>query len=114
MSSHRASRRSLPLLLLVPVAGWTQVEKSALTGTVTDQQGNRIAQCMVRGTERATGFQRETVTNSQGIYELAGLPPGSYRIVFSKDGFASRAADEVAQTVGATRTLNIQLELALA
>jgi hypothetical protein len=102
------------LFFLVAQAGWTQVEKSALTGTVTDQQGNRVAQCVIRGTERATGFQRETVTNSQGIYELAGLPPGSYRIVFSKDGFASRIADEVAQTVGATRTLNIQLELAQA
>jgi hypothetical protein len=44
------------------------VDRTAITGTVTDQQGNRVPECRVRATERATGFERQAVTTSQGNY----------------------------------------------
>jgi hypothetical protein len=111
MTSRHAAGYCLLLLMSIPLAGRAQVERSALAGTVTDQQGARVAQCLVGATERTTGFRRETITNSQGAYELAGLPPGSYSVVFSKSGFTSHTVDGVQQTVGATRTLNAQLDL---
>jgi hypothetical protein len=89
-----------------------QVERTALTGTVTDQQGNRIPQSRVRATEGATGFERETLTTSQGTYELSGLPPGLYSVQFLKSGLADLTVEGVKQVVGQTRTLDAQLELA--
>jgi hypothetical protein len=89
-----------------------QVDRTAITGTVTDQQGNRVPQCAVRAIESATGFQRETLTTSQGSYELRGLPPGKYSVRFSKHGFSTFTAESVEQVVGQTRTLNARLELA--
>jgi hypothetical protein len=97
---------------LGPIALRAQVERTAITGTVTDQQGNRIPQASVRATEGATGFQRDTLTTSDGTYELPGLPPGVYSVQFLKTGFSAFVANGVEQLVGQTRTLNARLELA--
>jgi hypothetical protein len=88
-----------------------QVDRTAITGTVTDQQGNRVPQCGVRATGISTGLQREMLTTSQGTYELPGLPPGVYTVQFFKTGFATLTAQRVEQVVGQTRTLNARLEL---
>ena len=102
----------LVLQLLSPVVLQAQVDRTAITGTVTDQQGHRVPQSIVRATERSTGFQRAASTTSQGTYELPGLPLGVYSVEFSKAGFATFTADRVEQTVGQTRTLNVQLGVA--
>lgn len=105
----------LALLLFQPLSETVlraQVDRTSITGTVTDQQGNRIPQCEVRATERATGFRRETLTTSQGSYQLPGLPPGVYLVRFYRNGFSPFTADGVDQVVGQTRTLNARLELA--
>jgi hypothetical protein len=110
--------RFAPLLLFLllqplgPVVLRAQVDRTAITGTVTDQQGNRVPQARVRASESATGFQRETLTTSQGTYELPGLPPGVYSVQFLKAGFAVFTAQSVVQVVGQTRTLDVRLELA--
>jgi hypothetical protein len=102
----------LLLQLFSPNLVRAQVERTAITGTVTDQQGNRVPQCGVRATEMATGFQRETLTTSQGSFELPGLPPGVYSVRFSKAGFSAFTVESVEQVVGTTRTLNAGLEVA--
>ncbi|HKD10370.1 MAG TPA: carboxypeptidase regulatory-like domain-containing protein [Bryobacteraceae bacterium] len=89
-----------------------QVDRAAITGVVTDQQGNRVPQCIVRATETATGFERETLTASQGSYELPGLAPGTYVVRFEKSGFAVFTIRNVSQVVGQIRTLNAHLEVA--
>src|SRR5580692_7120423 len=99
-------------LPLAPIVLRAQVDRTAITGTVTDRQGNRIPQSGVRVTESATGFQRETLTTSQGTYELSSLPPGIYIVEFSKAGFADLIEKNVEQLVEQTRTLNARLELA--
>src|SRR5580704_6255912 len=103
MKHSRRTALFVPLFLvqsLSPIALRAQVDRTAITGTVTDQQGNRIPQSTVRATGNATGFQRETLTTSQGTYELAGLPPGVYSVQFVKAGFAPFTAQRVEQTVG--------------
>jgi len=100
------------VFLLSARAASAQVDRTAITGTVTDPQGNRVPQCKVRAIEGATGFQRETLTTSQGSYELPGLPPGLYSVQFSKDGFSIFVLQQIEQVVGQTRTLNARLELA--
>ena len=89
-----------------------QVDRAAVSGTVTDQQGNGVPQSRVDVTEAATGFQRETLTNSRGSYDLPGLPPGVYTIRIAKEGFSNFTAGDVRLAIGETRTLNIRLALA--
>ncbi len=108
-------RRFLSVLFLLlpgPVILMAQVNRSAISGTVVDQQGNRIPQSRVLVAEAGTGFRRETLTTSQGAYEISGLPPGAYSISCSKDGFSTFSARDVKLKVGQTTILNIRLELA--
>src|SRR5580658_3134716 len=115
MKRPRHASLFLPLLFLQPLSLFilrAQVDRTAITGTVTDQQGNRVTQSTVRATENATGFLRETLTTSQGTYELPGLPPGVYSVQFLKTGFSPFTAQRVEQIVGQTRTLDARLELA--
>jgi hypothetical protein len=109
-------RCALILLSFTGLAGnlalWGQVDRSALTGIVTDPQGSAVPGCSVLATERSTGLRRETTTTSQGHYELPDLPPGVYQVRFSKSGFAAFTAEDVKQVVRQTRTLNAHLGLA--
>jgi hypothetical protein len=89
-----------------------QVERTAITGTVTDPQGNRVPRVRVHAAQGATGFERETLTTSQGSYDLPGLPPGVYSVQFLSAGFATFTAEGVEQVVGQTRTLNARLDVA--
>jgi hypothetical protein len=91
---------------------WGQVDRSAVTGIVTDPQGSAVPGCSVLATEHSTGLRRETATTSQGHYELPDLPPGIYQVQFSKTGFAVFTAEDVKQVVRQTRTLNAHLGLA--
>ena len=108
--------RVLIALILFPAGSAklnAQVNRSTLTGVVSDQQDNRIPGARVRGSQAETGLQRETLTNSQGTYELPDLPPGHYSIEFTKPGFADFTAANVELFVGQKRTLNVRLEVAL-
>jgi hypothetical protein len=100
------------LVILLPGIVPAQVESSSLTGTVKDQQGKRIPHAQVRAIESATGLQRETETTSQGNYELADLPAGTFSVRISKDGFATIHVERVEQIVGQTRTLDATLYVA--
>jgi len=97
--------------MLVSLTGGisAQTNVSSITGTVTDASGAQVPAVRVVATQAATGLTRETVTNSQGNYFLDYLPIGQYQISFQKEGFNRFVAEQVAQTVGEKRTLNIQL-----
>jgi hypothetical protein len=107
------SRQIICVLLFISIGGttWAQVERSSLTGTVTDQQGKRIPHAKVRVIETNTGLRRETETRSQGDYELVDLPAGMFSVQISRDGFSIFQVDGVSQMVGQTRTLNATLEV---
>jgi hypothetical protein len=99
-------------LLSLPVVLCAQVDRSSLTGSVTDQQGNRVPQAEVRAIQAATGLERTTVTSSQGTYVLDSLPIGSYTVVFGKTGFSDLRVERVEQSIGQTRTLDARLGIA--
>ena len=98
-------------LCLSSIALRAQVDRTAITGMVTDQQGTRVPLTKVRATERATGFERETLSTSEGTYDLPGLPPGIYSVQFLKAGFSAFTTEGVEQLVGQTRRLDVRLEL---
>ena len=80
-----------------------QTERTYLTGTVIDPQGNRVPQAKVVAVQEATGLKRQTETTSQGTYQLADLPPGVFTVQFSRDGFSTYQANHVRQIVGPNR-----------
>jgi hypothetical protein len=104
-------RQFLICTLLVCGPVWGQVDRSSVSGVVTDPKGGRIPQALVKAVQQGTGLERKTETSSQGTYELDGLPVGRYIVTFSKPGFAEVRVEQVDQGIGEARALNVQLSV---
>jgi hypothetical protein len=94
------------------VLGNAQSDRSALRGTVADQNGAALPEVFVRAVQPSTGLTRETITGGDGSYAMPQLPVGQYVVNFTKNGFTSLRVENVDQIVGATRTLDVTLRVA--
>ncbi len=97
------------LCLISP--SWAQLDGTGLTGTVIDSSGRVIPEVQVSAAQDATGLRRETVSSSQGTYDIPQLPVGVYTISFSRQGFETLSFKSVVQSLGKTRTLNATLKV---
>src|SRR5215472_14892448 len=65
-----------------------QSDAARLQGIITDQSGGVVPQAKVKVTEVSTNRILETAsTPDSGTWSFPVLPPGSYTIEVSKDGF---------------------------
>jgi hypothetical protein len=99
----------LLVLAVSPVYG--QVDRSNLNGTVTDPSGALIANAKVQVVSRETGLTREVYTGPTGVYNITGLPIGTYDLTISRDGFNTPTVKEIQLFVGQTRTVDAKLEV---
>ncbi len=109
------SRIVLSVLLLVPAAVvplQAQVDRSTLTGTVTDASGAVIPNAVVEVVSVTNGKQRSVLTNDAGIYLVPKLPAGKYVIAISSDKFKPLRFEDVELEVGQVATLDATLSLA--
>jgi outer membrane receptor protein involved in Fe transport len=65
--------------------------RGAVTGTVTDQNGDAITGARVEAQSLAGGQSVMTRTGASGKYELSGLSAGVYRLAAGGEGFATVA-----------------------
>jgi len=100
------------VLLFIAAICFAQVDRSGLTGTVTDSAGLRLSGTRIRAMQNSTQLQRETVTNAAGRYDLPQLPVGIYTIAFEHQGFRKVEFVDVQQVIGRTRTLDATLQVA--
>jgi len=106
--------RCFPLLLCISLASvglHGQAERSSLSGTVTDPGRYRVPAAKVLVRQNATGLIRESLTTSEGTYQINELPAGMYSVTVEKTGFATLTADDVFQSIGQNRTLDVQLSV---
>jgi hypothetical protein len=73
-----------------------------ITGTVTDATGAVIPNAAVIVRNQATGDERQTVTDSAGIYLVPSLTVGQYRVEVKATGMQPTAATGVELSVGST------------
>ncbi|HEY3740414.1 MAG TPA: carboxypeptidase-like regulatory domain-containing protein, partial [Bryobacteraceae bacterium] len=83
----------------------------AIAGVVLDQQGAAIPGVAVKITDPATNISQEGVTNDAGRYLFPAVPPSTYNITFTKQGFSSRKVNKQIVSVGASMTINATLEV---
>lgn len=99
----------LPFVCLL--SALAQTDRGTLTGTVIDAGGARLAGAEVVLHALATGQDRLSRTNDEGVFTIASLPVGSYVARFSANGFARQEVDNLTFDVGQTRSLVIKLSL---
>ena len=61
--------------------------RSTLRGLITDELGAAIVGANVTLTD-ASGAQKKTTTNAEGVYTFTGLTPGKYTLTANASGFA--------------------------
>ena len=110
---NRSARQILCFLILLLAESYCfgQIDRAGLSGTVRDSTGRRVPSARITAIQIATGLLRETVSSSSGLYDIPELPVGLYRITCSAPGFQTLVFDNLEQSVGHTRTLDITLQV---
>lgn len=106
------TRRSAAFLiaLLVPTAVFAQSGTSAIAGIVKDASGATIPGAQAKVVNAETGVGAETMTNADGLYRVAALVPGPYRVEIALSGFEP-VVRTVTLEVGQTLTVDVTLDI---
>ena len=99
------------LLTLTAVALCSQSGSSILTGSVHDTSGANIAAARVTVINEDSGITLSTQSNEAGLYRIAALGPGSYRVEVEATGFQRLLRRGV--TVQISQTLQLDLTLTI-
>ncbi|HEX8871829.1 MAG TPA: carboxypeptidase-like regulatory domain-containing protein, partial [Candidatus Acidoferrum sp.] len=83
----------------------------AISGTVLDVNGGAVADADVQIFSTATeAVVRHLNTTAEGSFQVTLLPPGNYRVVVNKSGFAEARASSIEVRVTETTRLSISLK----
>jgi hypothetical protein len=82
-----------------------------MAGRVSDDTQAVLPGVTVTATNLATNQSRSVVTNEEGRYTLAGLPPGRYSLQAELSGFASFIRPELTVNVGSVVTLDVVMHV---
>src|ERR1700756_3235146 len=83
-----------------------------IRGAVTDPSGGTIPKATVEVTDPEKGIRRSVVTESDGLYEVAGLPPSAYTVTVQAAGFQTETHKNVVLNVGQALVLDFHLKVA--
>ena len=84
------------LVLLVQPPALGQTTSATLTGTVFDVSGAVVPDATVTLKNEASGDRRTTVSNGEGYFTFASVPPATYTLTVEKQGFKTWAAKSIA------------------
>jgi Mg-chelatase subunit ChlD len=88
-----------------------QNSAAAAPGTVVDESGSAIANATVTIKDESTGTTRIVQTDAVGNYSVAGLPPGTYSIGVSAQGFKTTQITGVTIQPGQVTTEGVELAI---
>jgi hypothetical protein len=98
------------IVALCAASLWAQVGTSAVTGVITDPQGNAIKGATVRIISEQGGA-RTGITNDSGAYTFPSIQPGEYRLEVEMTGFKKASVASVKAAVDSSSTVNVTLEI---
>src|SRR4051794_4767861 len=89
MTRSALSRSARAFALFTLFSGFLQAQSTTaqITGTITDPTGAAVPDARIAIANDATGLSRETTSGTSGAYAITLLPPGTYRVGVSRDGF---------------------------
>ena len=112
MHAQRIARFVLLWSFLVLPAAWAQTASGTIAGTVRDASGALIPGVTVEASSPALIEKvRSAVTDSQGLYRIVDLRPGTYTVTFTLPGFATFKRDGIELTTGFTAQVNADMKV---
>ena len=102
----------LCLITLAVASLWAQTATSSLNGTVVDSKGSVLPDATLTLSNPQTGFSRDAKTNGQGVYQFVQVPPSTYELSVSAQGFATQRHKNVELMVNTPATVDISMRVA--
>ena len=90
---------------------FAQQGTAALNGQVADPSGFAVVGAKVQATNAGTNNTYLAETNEAGLYDFPTLPPGTYQVTASKEGFQQLVRPGVELHVSDVITLNFPLQV---
>jgi hypothetical protein len=84
-----------------------------ITGTVTDPTGAVVPKAQITVTDERTNAARDALTNDDGDYTVALLPPGRYRVAVERAGFRRSVHGNVRLDVDQTARVDFALQVGI-
>jgi hypothetical protein len=105
--------RSVLLLLLLTLPGWSELAGQTTTGMirgrVLNEAGDPVVAAEIRLTNTESGATRSSVSSESGAYALAGVAPGTYDLRVQTIGYAQES-QRVRVLIGQTLTVDLRLQ----
>src|SRR5262245_13834006 len=101
--------RCILAISLLTLSIHAQLNRGAITGTLTDTTSAVIPNARVVVKNTNTGATNETETNASGQYNVPNLAPGPYEITFESSSFKKLVRSGI--VLGATEVLRLDATL---
>ena len=98
------------LLLAMPAAA--QEQTGSIQGVVKDSSGAVLPGATVEARSPSAIGASTAVTDSQGVYRFPALPPGTYEVSATLQGFVAAKVADAIVTLGKQLTIDLTLKLA--
>ena len=108
---HFLQTTSLLALILVATTGYAQSGGSTVRGTVTDPNRAGVPGATVTLTNPDRNFTRTQTTNEDGAYVFTAVPPGTYRLEVSAQGFKTASASGLEALVDTPIVRDVELSV---
>jgi hypothetical protein len=102
------------IVLLLGGSAHAQQITGAIAGTVKDEQGALVPNAAVTATNTDTGYSRNAVSDTAGVYTIQYLPVGPYSVSVEAAGFKKFVQQNLVITVDQTMSLNAVLAVGVA
>jgi Carboxypeptidase regulatory-like domain len=107
----------LRVVSLTVLAAWfpgvclSQINRSSLTGVVTDPSGAVVLGAAIVLVEERTQVKYESTTNDAGAYTFSALPLGAYRLTVTASSFKTLVRSGIELSAGDNKRIDVSLEL---
>ena len=88
-----------------------QETRGRITGRVTDTTRAAVSGASVTVTDVSRGTTASSTTNSEGLFQVTYLLPGTYQVSVEVTGFKKHIQDKLVLQISETRDLSIVLEV---
>jgi hypothetical protein len=100
------------MFVMVATIAWAQGGANAtLTGTVLDTSGATIPGATVTARNNGTNVTTEVTSSTQGQFTIPALPPGTYTVTVTLEGFKTAVYNDVILNAGVVTPINARLEV---
>ncbi len=98
----------LIVIFLAPLSR-PQNFRGSIVGEVVDTTGARVPSAKIVARSLQTSFERQAISDAQGEFRLADLPPGPYRLTVSASGFMDATSD-LSAVVSSVQDVSVTLK----